>query len=508
MNTKQIRNLIRNTFRYGKATEAKRVKILQELEAIKDEDPFFYYAYTGKINTLYGRYDEAIKDLEESIKLNDKAAVSYFNLYKCYAAKGEHSKALMNLFDCRKSNLNDGNFDLPIAMLSCLIDMDIDFIEFKDTDYHVEESNRIFFSDVDGLLNEMYNDVICAFNEKRYHDALKRLGDMKGHILKTNCPLDIESLLIIMREIVKNEKEKNRELILVEQNSFDSDEDYSKYFSDIISKNYVSTKFILMEIEKLIKNDSIKKAVEILDTVRNMNEFADYSLELEYLENLLNEKIALLGLDNETREIYRSLRESGSSQYHHRRYREALKSYEEAYAISNLSICEYYIGKCLFKMRKIDMAEEYFLRYLEHGGEKVEKCLLFLVGINKIRGKEYNIYSDKMTRLNTSFGREFKFVPREDGKYNNGKQNGTKKTKFTVGDFKTDTTVNADIENYYNYGIDGKLMIIRELYRNGKTYIANSLLDELNKTCSSEEKPKVMQMMRNRKLYETQAKFS
>ena len=508
MTTKQVRTFIRNTLKYGKASEAKRVRIMEALEEIKEEDPYFYYMNAGRVSTVYGRYDEAIELLENAIKLNPESAPSYFNLYKCYAAKGDYIKSFVNLCDCDKTNMNDANFELPHAMLSTLIDMDIDFIEFKNTEYKVPNTNKVYFAEIDGLLSQMYNEVIIAFNEKRYHDALKKLGDMKGHILKIRYPLDIDSLIVIMREIVKKESDKNSELISIKRDSFESDDHYLNYFNGLVGSGYVSVNNILLEVEKMIKLGNVELASNILNTLPNMEIFAAYSIELDYLNNLLNEKIAYLGLGDERKQLFIDLKTQGSKLYHAKRYKDAFKLYEKAYEITGLNIFEYYLGKCLFRMKRLEYAEEYFLRYLEHGGEKKEKTLLFLIGIGKIRNDEYGNYLEEMNRINLSFNRSFKYQNKEEnGKYSDNSENSRKST-FTVSDFNDDSTVKLDIENYYNYGVDGKLKIIRELYRTGKVDAANLLLDELKKTCPSKDKEKVLQMVRNKKLYEAQAKFS
>lgn len=509
MTTKQVRTFIRNTLKYGKASEAKRVRIMETLEEIKEEDPYFYYMNAGRVSTVYGRYDEAIELLENAIKLNPESAPSYFNLYKCYAAKGDYIKSFVNLCDCDKTNMNDANFELPHAMLTCLIDMDIDFIESKNTNYKVENSNKIYFTEIDGTLSQMYNDVIVAFNEKRYHDALKKLGDMKGHILKIRYPLDIDSLIIIMREIVKKENDKNRELISIRRDSFESDDHYLNYFNNLVGRGYVSVNNILLDVEKMIKLGYVEQASDILSVLPGMREFESYSLEVDYLNNFLNEKIEYLKLDDDKRLTYIDLKTRGSKLYHAKKYREAFKLYEQAYEMTGLNIFEYYIGKCLFRMKRLEYAEEYLLRYLEHGGEKREKTLLFLIGISKICNSEYDNYLNDMNKLNLSFTRNFKYENKDKtGKYSSDKEESSKKAKFSVSDFGDNSTVKVDVENYYNYGVDGKLKIIRELYRCGKVDVANMLLDELNKSCAGKDREKVLQMVRNKKLYEAQAKFS
>ena len=76
---------------------------------------------------------------------------------------------------------------------------------------------------------------------------------MKGHILKIRYPLDIDSLIVIMREIVKKESDKNRELISIKRDSFESDDHYLNYFNGLVGSGYVSVNNILLEVEKMIK---------------------------------------------------------------------------------------------------------------------------------------------------------------------------------------------------------------------------------------------------------------
>lgn len=85
-----------------------------------------------------------------------------------------------------------------------------------------------------------------------------------------------------------------------------STDDYLLYISELISNGYMSAKRLLIEIEKLVKTD-IEKAVRLLDMVCSMDEVKDKSIELNYLRNLISEKVALNRLDSDQRETFNKL---------------------------------------------------------------------------------------------------------------------------------------------------------------------------------------------------------
>lgn len=110
--------------------------------------------------------------------------------------------------------------------------------------------------------------------------------------------------------------------------------------------------------------------------------------------------------------------------------------------------------------------------------------------------------------IHEAFDRDYHFNPRkydkkssQDDDFDRHKHRMSKKLIFTVEDFDRES---CNVEDYYECDTDGKLRIIRNLFRNGKSDVVNKLLEELNKTCSKEEKGKVLQMFRNKKLYANQ----
>lgn len=508
MTKKELNGLLHRTFRNKSISPKKRYDVMSGLEEFRESDPVYFYSNAGKLCTLFGPVDAAIDYLETASGLSQNNASIYYNLYKCYVRKGDFNQAFMNLYECSEKDTLDGDFSLAIAMLSSLAHMDIDFQEYRVTDYIVEDSGRLGLNTMtDPKLKTMYEELIKLFNERKYGGVVKNLGQMKGHIENIGFPMEVDTLLIISRALVKKENEKYREMLNGEIDLSMSCDDYLLYVKDLITDGFMPVKRLLKEIEKLAKTD-IEKALRLLDMVSQMDIVQDKAVELSYLRNLINEKISFDRLDDDVKDKFNALMTRGRELYHTNRNKEAAEVFKEAYTMSGVSVCEYYIGKCLYKMGKLCLAREYLETYAEHGGEKLDKCLLYLTGIAGILKQDPKVYSSRMVAIHETFDRDYHYNPRKYDKKNKQKDDFdghkhrmSKKLIFSVEDFENNS---CDVENYYDCDTDGKLRIIRNLFRSGKVDVANKLLEELNRTCSREEKGKVLQMIRNKKLYANQ----
>ena len=222
------------------------------------------------------------------------------------------------------------------------------------------------------------------------------------------------------------------------------------------------------------------------------------------MNNFIAERSRLSKLDDVVKDRFNELMKSAKESFRLNKNNEALLLFEEAYIISGYTVCEYYMAKCLFKMGRINEAKEYFELYLTHGGEKVDKCLLYMTGICDMRKWDSKEYVTWMKQIHESFDRDYTYSPRKakdrDG-FDRRKHRMSKKIVFSEDDFKDRSLA---VEDYYDTDVDGKLSIIKNLFRSGNALVANKLLDELNKSCSSEEKGKVLQIIRNKKIYMNQ----
>ena len=239
--------------------------------------------------------------------------------------------------------------------------------------------------------------------------------------------------------------------------------------------------------------------------ISTLDEFKDKEFEFNYLKGLISEKRSANELDPEVMSNYLQLMSEGKELLKKRRFGDALRTFEEAISVSGLNICNYYIGKTLFLMSKIGPAKGYFEKYLEVGGEKSDKAYLYIIGICDMRKWNNKEYVRNMLRIHSSFERTYKYVPRSvhdpEDDFDKKKFKESKRLEFSEEEFMSS---NLSVEDYYEVDTDGKLKIIRDLFRSGKSEVANKLLEELNKTCDKKDKNKVLQMIRNKKIFSNQ----
>lgn len=195
---KEVNSLLRRTFRDKNISSKRRHDVMNALEEFKESDPTFYYSNAGKLCTLYGPIDAAIGYLEKASEVCPDNANVFYNLYKCYVRKGDFNQAFMHLYDCKEKDMLGGDFSLPMAMLGCLGDMDLDFEEYRKTDYSVNLGEKLCFNSMSvPKLKTMYEEVIQLFNERKYGEVVKKLGQMKGHIENIKFSMEVDTLLII-----------------------------------------------------------------------------------------------------------------------------------------------------------------------------------------------------------------------------------------------------------------------------------------------------------------------
>lgn len=390
-------------------------------------------------------------------------------------------------------------------MLSSLVDMDLDFDEYLNGDYSVEKSNSLCFNQInDPKLLAMYNDLVDAFNRRDYGLVLRKLGAMKGHIENIKYPMEVDTLMGVVRGLISKEKQKYKEIFNSDcLDSMDIDE-YISFVQGLLKTGNVSISKVFIHLEKMAKENP-DKCEEFINIISSLDEFKDKEFEFNYLRGLICEKKNVNELEPEVMANYFQLMFDGKELLRKRRFDDALRTFEEAYSVSGLNICNYYIGKTLFLMSKIGPAKGYFEKYLEVGGEKSDKAYLYIIGICDMRKWNNKEYVRNMLRIHSSFERNYKYVPRSvhnpEDDFDKKKFKESKRLEFSVEEF---TSSNLSVDNYYDVDTDGKLKIIRELFKSGKSDVANKLLEELNKTCDKKDKAKVLQMIRNKKIFSNQ----
>ena len=126
----------------------------------------------------------------------------------------------------------------------------------------------------------------------------------------------------------------------------------------------------------MIKQD-LETATELLEELSHKS--VNYQPQIRYLKNKINEERAYQELGKEQKEVYVKAITKGREQYHNNNLSTAYDYYTYGKYITNHPIFDYYIGKILYKNKNKDEAYKCFKNYIENGGEKYLKALLYLV---------------------------------------------------------------------------------------------------------------------------------
>lgn len=499
-------------FRYKRLSPNQEKFIIKSLEEIKEDDLFFYNYVMGKFHVNFGDFEEAISYLEEAVNLDYTKSAPYYNLYKAYVAKGDVKKAYEYLCKCNEWTPELLNFKFPFNLMCAINDMDIDFNIYKKEDYSVEATNNEGFNVIDDdELAELHKDAIEAFNNRDYISCGNYLKNMAVRINEINYPMEVETL-IKLTNILK-EKEGRKYLNLLYHNELNNVS--TSEFCDIIMKVYslgfLDEKAILRIVDEQT-HVNMNRAKAILKSISSVPAFADYQDMIGYLRGVIVEKGSFFALPKEKREQYLLDKRKAKSLYKKRKDEDALKAYNDLKETSGLVICDYYIGKSLFRLGRFDQARAAFLSYLEQGGEKTEKAYMFLSRIEKIK-KNPSLskkYVRKMYNIQNMFNRDFNFIPNKsrdvnyDGRedWDSVKVSSSRKIHMTEEDFWPDTDLS--VESFYDVDLNGKLSIIKNLLRAGKVEVADALFSEVKKECDDKDKAKVIQFGSNRKFFTKQ----
>ncbi len=170
----------------------------------------------------------------------------------------------------------------------------------------------------------------------------------------------------------------------------------------------------LIQIDDMIEKDVTSAKEKLLELTQTIN-VETYDLELEFLTNKIHEKELFLAFTNEQKKQYYSLQEQGSNYYRDHHFFYAMNCYEAAKYQTNHPIFDYYLGKINYVVMNFEQAIFYLENYASHGGEKMQKCLLYLgQSYRKVKkNQEAKEVFQKMQRLNNMFQINFPFYLRK-----------------------------------------------------------------------------------------------
>ncbi|MBQ9833989.1 MAG: tetratricopeptide repeat protein [Bacilli bacterium] len=516
MTENQLKGYVLRLFKFKLISSKQFMVARSNLEKIKASDPLFYYFNMGKLQTSFGNTDAAIFCLKKTIELKSDHSSAYYNLYKCYVKKGDIDEAFESLGKVLKHNKRAADFNFPIQIMRAMQSLDVNYLNYLNSDFNVSEETKIGYNDLSDneQLAKLYKLVIQAFNNKDYVICLQKLRTMNVIIKEANYPMEVDTLISLVKLL------KDKEAISCKRTLYDksmeksSDESFCKLQIRLFALGYYDQGSYLRMAKEVIGED-IWKAKKILDEACKNPNFSQYLDIIEYLNGFIREKNAFMILPEEKQEEFISRRLKAKSLYKNKRNDKSLEEYSSLKQEFGLPICDYYIGKIYFRQGEFIKAKEAFLSYLEQGGVKSEKAYGFLGKIAKIQKnmKEAKWYFDMIHKISNVFIYDFdclsdkndKKKRLKEDKYDQNDEVKRKKSrsiKMSEEDF-------ADIEtfdgrDFYAGGLSEKLNIIRGLLQSGNNKLANKLYKEVQKECTSEDRAKINQFDRNRKLYKNQ----
>lgn len=521
MTEKQLKNYVLNIFKFKRISAKQFANVCNNLEQLKEREPVFYYFNMGKLYATFDSKDVAISYLKEAIKMNCNIPGVYYNLYKCYVKSGnieDAEHALNSFLNTNKSNVN---FCLMTQALYRLKLIDQSFSNYLTTSSEIVASTRLGFNDLrdDERLLNLYTGVIDAFNKKDYNLCLEKLYLMNLRIMDVNYPMEVDSLISLVSML--KEKEIIEYTRILNDDSLDlSKDEYCEVQLKLLSLGKYSPEAFLRIIEENIVSDNLWIGTNFLNSISSMPKFKKYQDMIEYLQGCIREKEAyLLQLNPDEQEEFETIRRSAKSFYRRKANDEALVEYNKAKEMSGLVVCDYYIGKIFFRQGKFNQAREMFLNYLQQGGFKTEKALMFLGQIERIQKNNTlsKKYLKRMQKIHTVFEREYfydfyrfkkkkKKCIEDSDEHDFLKTKRSKTVRMDPSDFISEPQV--PLEEFYDVDVDGKLSIIRGLLKTGNDSVANKLIEEVRRESDSSDKAKVMQFVRNKKIYKNQNRTS
>lgn len=505
MKEKQMKNYIFGLYRYKKISDEQFRSAVNILEKFHDEDPFFYYFNLGRLNTAFGNVEDAIFYLEKATLLKPDYSATYYNLYKCYVKLKNINMSQIYFKKFIETNKSDVNFDLIINIMNVINLIDKDFLSYIKFNFSVEYNSKCGYNDLNNNseLKEIYFEVLKAFNTKDYLTSIKKLKLMNSKINKIAYPMEVDTLIQLINCL--KDKEIEYYTMYLKDNEYKeiSNEVYINILFRLYELGYYSPTSFLRKVEEIILNDSYVRGTIILDRISIDKEFNCYQDMIKYLRGIIEEQKSFLQLSDEKQKDFVVKELAAKKLYKEKQYESCLEVYLALKSEFNLPICDYYVGKIMYKMRDFEAAKNYFLSYLEQGGVKTEKAYLYLSKIEKNNDNSKR-YINMMNRINQIFLRDFEYLYnykyRKKLNYIDSiKIDGMKTIEMQEEDFKIEETLT--INDFNDVDIEGKLIIITNLLRCGDLKNAKKLFEKVQQECSAQDQPKIKQFQKNKKIY-------
>ena len=524
MTNRELRGYVQRLYRYKSISDKQFSNAVNNLEQLRSSDEFFYYFNMGKLHCLFGDSTVALEYLEKALEIKPENPTCFYNIYKCHIKNKDYNKAREALNGFVYFNEKEVNFSFASSLLQALQEIDNDLFGYINMNNSVMASAICGFNDLSDNpeLGRLFEEVVNAYNKRDYKETLGALRKMDFIICKSNYPMEVDTLIMLVTALREKEAFYYMNSINVEDIKNGDPIVYGNYSLRLYELGKYNEESFFRHIQGIIEEGSLECADYLLNEVSLNKNFANYLDIVEYLRGFVREKRAFNQLSEEEQKDFTEKRLHAKSRYKKKLNESCLEEYTALKDEYGLLICDYYIAKVMFRMGMFSQAREKFLSYLEQGGVKTEKSYMFLAKIEKIQKNipESKRYVKMMKKVHQVFPRDFEYlsdklygkkkkVKVEDEKFDQHdvvKRKKSRNIRMNEDDFSKPTE--EGILGFYDASVDGKLSIIRGLYQTGHEGVANKLLEEVQRECAPEEKGKVMQFSRNKKIYKNQRRSS
>ena len=516
METEEIKLKIKKIL-YAKHSQPhecrKAIYLLNELKE-KGIDNKYYDLTMAKILLKFNIIAEAKYFLMNMVENGYEQASTYYHLYKIDVLEDNFEDAYQDLFQYKEKYQNKKvEISLPLTMLEIILDLERkNLLSFK-KDYQIALTDQLYeYKFLDKTALETHHKSIIALNNRDYTELIVELQKLNAIVNEKKMPVDIEKVLLLA---VKLKEKINDAYMQINngRNNIISKLIYSSNTDEEIRSLDIRQQLII--IDKMIKQD-LETATRLLEELSH--KAVKYQSQILYLKNKINEERAYKELGKEQKEIYAKAITKGREQYHDNNLSAAYDYYAYGKYITNHPIFDYYIGKILYKYKNNDEAYKYFKVYIEKGGEKYLKALLYLAAIevsNKKIKSAKKIRDLQQLIINT-FNIDFEVI-KVDRLIDRIIKQGRNDKGFDVHKFAVSHNLMLS-EEFFDLEYNGisndkelckELEIIKEKYRNGRITKANKRIEQLLKENKGYYQRKNIEgIAKRKKLYINQGKKS
>lgn len=372
---KEISLKVNGLLKMHKPTTEDYEEVLNALEEIKEQEENYYDEIMRQILLKRGRLKEAKYYLEKHYDENSADASTYYDFYRIEVAEEKYMDAYLDLYKYKEKN-KEAEISLPLTILEMIVDIEYNPNLYFNTEYAVQKTDKLFQVEfADQETKEKYHQIIDDVNNRDYDTGVKDLKELEFICKDKNIDIDIRPLKKSLGMLKRKQEEaiENQDLDLsfipmpINEKKLEA---RKKHISELSQEDRLRFIYIISDYDPVGAN----ALLESLDT----NTKVLYDSEVNYLKNLLNERMIIKTLNKKQKQIFKHAMEEGHEAMRKSEYQNAYDYYCYGKYITNHPIFDYYIGKTLYMAYQEKGAYTSLLNYIEKGGERVLPALAML----------------------------------------------------------------------------------------------------------------------------------